>query len=384
MRIAMIGQKGIPAIYGGVEQHVQELSLRLVKLGYEVAVYSRKWYTNKSDAEINGVKIKHTYSFHTKHLDTISHTFFATINAIWNKFDIIHYHGVGPALLSWLPRIFAPKTKIIVTFHSIDRYHQKWGTFAKFILRLGEQMACKFPHKTITISKGLYNYCLNEFKKETTYIPNGVEIVPAQDDSFIARFGLKKNQYILMVSRLVPHKGAHVLINAFLNFKKEHPDNQLKLVIAGGSVHTDKYCLALREQAASCNDIIFTNFVHSKTLNSLYANAAALVHPSFNEGLPLTVLQAMSFGRPVLLSAIEAHLELSRIPEIFFKENSVSDLKNKIKEFTTWEEDKKQKLGKINQKTVVDSYNWETIAEQTSTVYNTLDKKTGLCYNMIS
>jgi len=383
MRIAMIGQKGIPAIYGGVEQHVQDLSMRLVKLGHEVTVYSRGWYTGKSNTQINGVQTKNIFSIHTKHLDTISHTFLCTINAIWNKFDVIHYHGVGPALLSWLPRILSTKTKVIVTFHSIDRYHQKWGWFAKFILRLGEWSACRFPHETITVSKGLYNYCLNEFKKETIYIPNGVEIVPAQDDSFITRFGLEKNQYLLMVSRLVPHKGAHVLINAFLNFKKQNPDNKLKLVIAGGSVHTDKYCAALHELAANRGDIVFTDFVSNQTLNSLYSNASALVHPSFNEGLPFSVLQAMSFSRPVLLSAIEAHLELNKNSEIFFKENNVSDLKNKINEFASWNDAKKQKLGETNQKMVMNNYNWNKIADQTSLVYNTLDRKTGLCYNTL-
>ena len=145
MRIAMIGQKGIPAIYGGVEQHVQDLSMRLVKLGHEVTVYSRGWYTGKSNTQINGVQTKNIFSIHTKHLDTISHTFLCTINAIWNKFDVIHYHGVGPALLSWLPRILSTKTKVIVTFHSIDRYHQKWGPIAKFFLRLGKGLRSKRP-----------------------------------------------------------------------------------------------------------------------------------------------------------------------------------------------------------------------------------------------
>lgn len=384
MRIAMIGQKGIPAIYGGVEQHVQDLSLRLVKLGHEITVYSRKWYTKDSNIKIDGVSIKHAPSINTKHLDTITHTLVSTFNAIWNKFDVIHYHGVGPALFAWLPRILAPKTRVIVTFHSIDRYHQKWGTFAKLMLRIGEWSACKFPHETIVVSKGLYNYSLNEFERKTTYIPNGVEVIPAEDQSFITRFGLEKNQYLLMVSRLVPHKGAHVLIGAFLNFKKENPENKLKLVIAGDSVRTDKYCEALHELATDREDIIFTGFVSGKTLNALYANATALVHPSFNEGLPFSVLQAMAVSRPVLLSAIEAHLELNKNAEIFFKENDVADLKNKLVEFVSWSEEKKAKLGEINQKTVADNYNWDKISYQTSVVYNTLDKKPDLCYNKTS
>lgn len=370
MKIAMIGQKGMPAIYGGVEKHAQDLASRLVLADHKVVVYSRKWYTKKEDGEINGVTIKHLPSIHTKHLDTITHSFLATIHAIFSRCDVIHYHGVGPSLVAWMPRLFAPKTKVVVTFHSIDRYHQKWGWFAKLILRIGEWSACKFPHETITVSKGLYNYCLNEFKKETTYIPNGVELnARAESEDFIARFGLKKNKYLLMVSRLVPHKGAHVLIAAFNAFKKENPENRTKLAIAGGSVHTDKYFAALREIAADNKDIVFTGFQSGKTLNALYANAAALVHPSFNEGLPITVLQAMTFSKPALLSAIEAHLELSQDHDIFFKENSVSDLKKKLTDFISWSEEKRKKIGEENRRTVEENYDWGKIVRETEDVY---------------
>lgn len=370
MKIAMIGQKGMPAIYGGVEKHVQDLASRLVLANHKVIVYSRKWYTKGEDGEINGVIIKHLPSIHTKHLDTITHSLLATIHAIISHCDVIHYHGVGPSLIAWLPRLFAPKTKVIVTFHSIDRYHQKWGWFAKLILRIGEWSACQFPHETITVSKGLYNYCLNEFKKETVYIPNGVESnVSAGGEEFIARFGLKKNEYLLLASRLVPHKGAHVLIAAFNAFKKENPGNKLKLVIAGGSVHTEKYFSALREIALDNKDIVFTGFQSGKTLNTLYANAAALAHPSFNEGLPITVLQAMAFGRPVLLSAIEAHLELSQNAEIFFKENNVSDLKKKLADFISWSDEKRKKIGEENRRIVMENYNWNKIVADTIDVY---------------
>lgn len=366
----MIGQKGMPAIYGGVEKHAQDLASRLVLVGHKVVIYSRKWYTKKNDEEINGVTIKHLPSIHTKHLDTITHSFLATIHAIISHCDVIHYHSVGPSLVAWMPRLFAPKTKVIVTFHSIDRYHQKWGWFAKLILRLGEWSACQFPHETITVSKGLYNYCLNEFKKETTYIPNGVELnTHAAGEEFIARFGLKKDGYLLMVSRLVPHKGAHVLVAAFNAFKKENPYSKFKLVIAGGSVHTDKYFAALREIAADNKYIVFTGFKSGKTLNALYANAAALVHPSFNEGLPITVLQAMAFGRPVLLSAIEAHLELSQNPNIFFKENNVSDLRKKLVDFASWDNEKRKKIGMENRRTVEENYDWGKIVAETIDVY---------------
>ena len=186
MRIAMIGQKGIPAIYGGIERHVEELSVELVKQGHDVVVYARTWFTDKKIKNYQGIKIKHTPTLRTKHLDAIIHTFTSTIHALlFQKPDIIHYHGVGPALLAWMPRLLSPKTKVVVTMHCLDRYHQKWGIFARFMLRIGEWAGCAFAHQVISVSKTIQSYCLNEYQKSTTYIANGVRASEHQNYSLI-------------------------------------------------------------------------------------------------------------------------------------------------------------------------------------------------------
>ena len=246
MRIAMIGQKGMPASHGGVERHVHDLSVELAKTGHSVTVYSRSWYSQLSaDATVEGVLVKHLPTLKTKHLDTISHALFASFHALFQGYDVVHYHGVGPSLVSWIPRLFS-KSKVVTTFHSIDRYHQKWGAFARLVLRLGEKAAVWFAHDTITVSRSLEMYCLNEFDQETVHIPNGVKKSnPTKDSTVLKKFGLKPNQYILMVSRLVPHKGAHLLVEAFTALKNANETNpaftNLKLVIVGGSVYTNKY-----------------------------------------------------------------------------------------------------------------------------------------------
>lgn len=380
----MIGQKGIPAIHGGVERHVHDLSLNLAKKGHEVFVYSRKWYTNKNeDYNIENVKIIHKPSLHTKHLDTITHTFFATIDAIKkeNKIDVIHYHGVGPSLLAFIPRIFSPKIKVISTFHSIDRYHQKWNFLAKTVLRLGERAACKFPHQTITVSRSLENYSVNEYKAKTIYIPNAVnsldempnyeEILRADN---LKKFNLEKGKYLVMISRLVPHKGAHILIQAFVNLKNKYKDDpkiqELKLAIVGGSVFTDKYVRDLHVLASSQNDIIFTDFQSGNILEELYSGSLALVNPSMSEGLPITVLQAMSHKKPVLVSNIAEHLELVKNPKYIFNENDIEDLENKLFDFLCADENGRSLEGEQNLKTVNKYYTWENIAPQIIKVYN--------------
>ncbi len=375
MKIAMIGQKGIPATYGGVENHVQGLATRLVKAGNSVTVYSRPWYTNtKEDYAYEGVEIKHLKSIKTKHLDTITHTFLATLHAIARRYDVIHYHGIGPSLLSWLPRLFSPHTKIITTFHSIDRYHKKWNWLAKKFLRLGEKTACAFAHETISVSKSLQQYCINEYRTETAYIPNAV---PAHNEKtsnkHLVSFGLTKEKYLVMVSRLVQHKGAHLLIKAFANLKQKHRDNpeirNLKLAIVGGSVYTDHYVQALHKDASICNDIIFTDFQSGDALVELYTNAKALVHPSLNEGLPITVLQAMSYGVPVLVSDIPEHLEMVKDMRVVFNENSVEAIENAIMNFLSLDAATVEEITESHKHVVARNYSFDGIVPQIIEVY---------------
>jgi len=307
-------------------------------------------------------------------LDAIIHTFLATWHAILNDFEIIHYHGVGPSLMSWLPRIFAPHSQVIVTFHSIDRYHQKWNWLARFFLHLGEWCACKFPHKTITVSQTLEKYCYNEFNTKTFYIPNGVpSFGPVVSEEMLKKFGLEKNKYLVMISRLIPHKGAHILVEAFVKLKQEFKEDEkirdLKLAIVGGGVYTDKYVRNLQRLASPCNQIIFTDFQAGENLEQLYTHALALVHPSLNEGLPITVLQAMAYGRPVLVSNLAEHRELIDDNRFIFKENDVEDLKNKILHFLQLTNEEKNKAGLLNQTTTNNVYHWEKIVPQIESLY---------------
>jgi len=378
MKIAMIGQKGIPALYGGVEKHVHDLAVRLAK-NNEVTVYSRKWYTPNLDTKFEGVNIIHTPTIHTKHLDAIVHTFTSTIHALFQKYDIIHYHGVGPSLLSWIPRIFSPKTKVVTTFHSIDRYHQKWNFFAKLFLRLGERTACTFAHQTISVSESIKQYCLNEFNTETIYIPNGVNEINKQIGSEnIKQFSLEKNNYFVMVSRLIPHKGAHFLIEAFHKLKAQYPNDdkikKIKLAIVGGSAYTDDYVKKLHIQASNVNEIIFTDFQSGKILEELYANSLALVHPSLNEGLPITVLQAMSYSIPVLVSTIPEHLEVVKNPKMLFKENDAETLKNCLYNFINLSEKERYEMGQENKQIIHTTYSWDVIVQEIEKLYKTLIK----------
>ena len=377
MRIAMLGQKGIPAKYGGIERHVEELSKELVKSGQVVLVYARAWYTPRlrpagfagQAREYQGIQIIHTPGIHTKNLDAVTHTFTATLHAIWRNVDIYHYHGVGPALLSWLPRLLRPRAKVIVTFHCIDRYHQKWGAFARAMLHLGEWAACKFAHQTITVSKTLYHYCVNEYFCNTVYIPNGVETITDADANELNQFNLTPDQYIATVTRLVRHKGVHYLIRAYQAAKLIRPElfSGIKLVVVGDSVFTDNYVRSLYKLAGNDHDIIFTGWQQQSALDALYSHALLYVHPSENEGLSLSVLRAMSAGKPILVSDIAENRELISDHRFWFENTDVASLTNKLIELMA-NPKLRAEAGGYNRCQSL-KYNWPDIARQTAALY---------------
>lgn len=371
----MIGQKGIPAVYGGIERHVEELATRLAECGLDISVYCRPWYGSEEIRKTKiykGVKLVFVPSFKTKHFDAISHTFLATMHAIFSKYDVIHYHGVGPALMSFLPRIFRPKTKIVTTFHCIDRKHQKWGMFAKIMLRAGEWAACRFAHKTITVSKTLHQYCAEAYDTETAYIPNGVPVrqdAPAADSEILRQFGLEKDKYLLMVSRLVRHKGAHYLVSAFQNLRERNKNlGGLKLVFAGDSSFTDDYVKALKDFAKDNKDIVFVGFQSGKPLEDLFLNCLAVVHPSESEGLPIAVLEAMSYGKVVLASDIPENMELVKDFGMHFRNKDIDDLTVKLENLVNRNDLASQ--GIIAKNFVAQNYNWGKIMLEVKQLYS--------------
>lgn len=364
MKIALIGQKGIPAKQGGIERHVEELSTRLAEAGFDVIVYSRAHYTGQKNKTYRGVKLINLPSLNTKHLDAISHTFLATWHALFGNYDVIHYHGVGPSLLSWLPRVFNPRTKVVATFHCLDRKHQKWNSLAKLMLALGERATCKFPHQTIVVSKTLQKYCDYRFDRPTTYIPNGVGLNEQEaNDNILKEYDLIKDGYIFSAARLVKHKGIHTLIEAYRQIKTDK-----KLVIAGEGANTYDYVKHLRQLAADNKNIIFTGEQTNGNLRALFENAYCFVQPSETEGLSIALLEAIAYGLPVITSDIEENLEATHGLGRQFISKDSADLAKQL-ELALNNPDKIKSEALLAKEVIDREYNWSNITKQTIDLY---------------
>ena len=366
MKIAFIGQKGIPAQSGGIERHVEELSVKLAEQGHQVFVYSRPHYTNKALKIYRNIKLISMPSINSKGFDTILHTLISTLHALFQGYNIIHYHGVGPSTLSWIPRVFS-RAKVISTLHCRDQFHQKWGWFARQYLKLGEWASCRFPHQTIVISQILKKFCFERFNKDVTYIPNGInqpaEIEQDIQKEILRKFNLEPSKYFLTVARLVRHKGIHYLIRAFNRIKTNK-----KLVIVGDSAHTDDYVVYLKNLAKNNPNIIFTGAQFDNDLHTLFKNAYLYIHPSESEGLPITVLEAMSHEKCVLVSNIPENIEAFAGRGFLFKNKDIDNLVKKMQILEQRSELRYEKaqLAKVH---VLQNYNWDNIVKDTINLY---------------
>lgn len=356
----MLGTKGIPATWGGIERHVEEIATRLVAMGHQVTVYCRPYYTTTDKEYYKGVRLLKLPTIPSKNLDAIVHTFIATMHIMLEDYDIVHYHAIGPGTLAILARMAGKNT--VITVHGLDWQREKWGRQAKLFLKFGERASVLFPYNTIAVSKFLKNYLEEKYRRPVTYIPSAVTEPIFRPPDKIREYGIGERDYILFVARLVPEKGAHLLIDAY---KRLDPDK--KLIIAGGSSHSDDYVAELQKHAS--DKIIFTGYVYGDVLHELYTNAYCYVHPSTIEGLPVTLLEAVAYGNCVIASDIPPNLEVVADAGTIFKSQSVEDLCRALEEVLA-DPTKARELGERAKARGVEEYNYDRVTERTEKLYH--------------
>jgi glycosyltransferase involved in cell wall biosynthesis len=367
MKVFVTGTRGIPDIPGGVEKHCQELYPRIVNKGHETILATRSCYANKKINDWKGVKLINCFAPRIKSFEALIHTFIALLKARCYCPDIVHIHSIGPSLLTPFARLMG--LKVVVTNHGPEYNRQKWGKLAKAVLRLGEKMGGLFANEVIVISSVIEDIIRERCHRESNLIYNGVSIPEYNlKFDFLNKIGARPQKYILAVARIVPEKGLHDLIEAFKKM-----DLDYKLVIAGGADYETKYSRNLRCTANEDDRIILTGYITGEPLNQLYTHARLFVLPSYHEGLPFVLLEAMSYGIPLLTSDIPANIEVGLSEERYFKCGDIVDLIKKIKFFLNREMKEKEKKG--IRRSIREKYDWDKIADQTINVYTKLLSK---------
>ena len=361
MRIAMIGQKGIPATYGGIEKHVEEITRRLAQRGHDVSVFCRLYYT-PAEASVPGVHLLRRPSLHTKHLDTVTHAAFATLESMARRFDIVHFHALGPSVFAALPRVTGKRT--VVTVHGLDWQRQKWGRFASWVLRQCEGPAARFPNRTIVVSRTLRQYFQQHHHCDAVFIPNGTNLPQPRAARKILQFGLEPGKYVLFVGRLVPEKGVHFLCEAFSRI-----DTDLKLVLAGGHSFSEEYAAQLKSYES--DRIRLLDYVFGESLEELWSHAYLVAQPSTVEGLSIALLEALSYGRCVLLSDIPENLEVAEGCSVSFRSQDVNDLRAKLEQLIR-DPARVRSFEDKARAHIQEHYSWDRVTGATESLYRSL------------
>lgn len=364
--ITVIGTRGIPNVLGGVETHCQNLyPLVVEQSGKRVCVIARSPYVDYQESEYQGVALKTVFAPKKKSLEAICHSTLAAFTTLFDGSKIVHVHAIGPGLVVPLLRLMGKK--VVFTHHGPDYDRQKWGKMARKVLMLGERFAVKYASEVIVISDVINNLIKEKYDRHDAHlIYNGVQPAPKFDASrsaeILEQWDIKPQGYVVAVGRWVEEKGFHDLIEAYKLAKIDLP-----LVLVGAADHPTPYSERLTQLAAGTPNVICTGFLQGETLQTVFSQAKCFAMPSYHEGLPIALLEGMSYGLPVILSDIPANLEVGLAPEVYFPVGNVTALAEQLTYRTNSEAQTYPQLSK---------YRWDTIAAQTCDVYNqTINKK---------
>ena len=370
MKIVMLGHKRIPSREGGIEIVVEELATRMAALGHEVTCLNRagkhvsgKSFDTETLSAYKGVRIRKVLTLDKKGLAAVTSSISAAFCSAFSRADVVHIHAEGPAVMSWLPKLFGKK--VVVTVHGLDWQREKWkGGFGAKYIHMGEKLAVRFADEIIVLSKNVQQYFEDTYGRKTVMIPNGVTKPEIRETREIAKkFGLHKDEYILFLGRLVPEKGIHYLIDAFRNVKTDK-----KLVIAGGSSEAGDYEQKLKKMAEDDENILFTGFVQGRMLEELYSNAYLYALPSDLEGMPLSLLEAMSYGNCCVTSDIEECAAVTEQYGLTFPKGNVDGLQALLQRLCD-DAEKVKYYQEASAGYIMQKYSWDDVVNQTLELY---------------
>ncbi len=376
MKVAMVGHKVIPSRRGGIENVLTSLCPLLVEKGIDVTCYNRssdkvenEYIGTVKDKKYKGVTLKNAWTINRKGLSAMVASFTAAICATFGKYDIVHFHAEGPCAAMWIPKMFGKKC--VATVHGLDWQREKWGKgFASRYIKFGERVMVKCADEIIVLSESAREYFKKTYNRDTVLIHNGIDKPNKKEADEITKiYGLSKDEYICIVSRLTAEKGVHYLIDAYNSIKTNK-----KLVIAGDTSDTDEYVELLKQKALGNPDIIFTGFISGDVLTEIYSNAYVVTLPSDIEGMSLSLLEALAYGNAVLCSDIPENTLVTESKAMHFKKSNVEDLAEKLQAMCDDEKIVKE-LKNGAREFILSKYNWNDVADSTYNLYKKVMKK---------
>ncbi len=356
IKIAVIGTRGFPGIQGGVEMHCENIYPRMT--GVRITVYRRKPYLSEaSKATYSGISYIDLPSTHIKGFEAVFHTFISACHCICHRPSVVHIHNIGPAMFAPMLRMFG--LKVVLTYHSPNYEHKKWGKMARALLKMSEALALRFSHHIIFVNKFQREKFSEKVLKKSSYIPNGIpEVTRSTATNFLQSHGIEPGSYLLSVGRITPEKGFEYLVEA-----AQHLPQISQVVIAGASDHHDTAYISQLKRLDTHSKVVFTGFTSGEDLRQLYSHARLYVLSSVNEGFPLVLLEAMAYGLPLAVSDIPATHLVDLEPDTYFQKANAEAMRQCIDHQLTAHPQGGEPLT-YN----LSDFNWQTIAAHTQSI----------------
>jgi glycosyltransferase involved in cell wall biosynthesis len=360
LKVMVLGIRGIPDIPGGVETHAQNLYPRIAGQGWEVELLVRTPFVPKGRRGLGEIKFRRIWCPRTRGLEAFVHSMLGVIYACLARPDLLHIHAVGPAIVTPLARLFG--LRVVVTHHGPDYERAKWKTFARWVLRAGERLGMIYSNARIAVSAAIADLIRSRYSLASDLIHNGVEIrPPASASAYVRSLGIVPRRYVLQVSRIVPEKRQLDLIRAYRALQP----TDWKLVLVGG-LEADAFSNQVQAEASSAG-VVMTGSLTGDPLHELYSHAGVFVLPSAHEGLPIAMLEALSYGLPVLASDIPANLEVGLEKSQYFPLGDVSSLSRALRAVV--DGPGVTELVSERSRQIARRYDWDRITDSTLQVY---------------
>jgi len=368
MRIMVLGIRGIPSVQGGVETHAEQLYERLAGLGCQIEVLVRTPFVPPWRHSFGAIRIRRIWSPRASGFETLVHSILGVLYAGVTRPDLLHIHAIGPAIVTPLARLLG--LRVVVTNHGPDYDRDKWGPVARLVLRTGERLGMRWANARISISRVIEQLILKKYGRDSDLIPNGaVPVTALADHTLIDQLGLQRQRYFVHVGRIVPEKRQLDLIAAFARARV--PGWKLVLVGTGAGTYLEAV-----EKAARDAGVVMAGFQRGAALAELYSHAGVFVLPSSHEGLPIVLLEALSYGLPVLASDIPANLDMGLGQECYFPLGDIDSLAGHLSVLAAAPQDETARTAR--HRWVMEQYDWERIARRTLEVYSRVLRAPGL------
>ncbi|MFN7989588.1 MAG: glycosyltransferase [Thermoanaerobaculia bacterium] len=313
MKVALLGTRGVPAAYGGFETLAEELSVRLAARGHDVTVYARRGCVREEVPSFRGVRVVFAPTVRHKYLETVVHGVTSGLLAAAEGYDAVLVCNGANALSCRLPRLFGSGTRILLNVDGLERNRRKWNRLGKAVYALSERLSCVLPDVVVTDASEIRRYYRERYGKESAFVPYGSDLPAPTDLAVLDSLGLEPGSYVLYVSRFEPENNPDAVVRAFRGLPGDR-----RLVLVGAAPYADRFIAGLRAEAEKDPRVLLPGAVYGDGYRALLAHAAAYVHATEVGGTHPALVEAMGFGRPVLVHDTPENREVAGEAALFW------------------------------------------------------------------